>query len=37
MKLTDWLSILSTVQNGWTCAALAAVLLYLYFVRTGAS
>jgi hypothetical protein len=35
MKLTDWLSILSTVQNGWTFAALVAVLLYLHFSRRG--
>jgi hypothetical protein len=33
MKLTDWLSILPTVQNGWTFAALVAVLLYLHFSR----
>jgi hypothetical protein len=30
MKLTDWLTIVPTVQSPWTFTALAAVLLYLY-------
>ena len=33
MKLTDWLSLVATVQNGWTFAALMAVLTYLFFTR----
>jgi hypothetical protein len=33
MKLTDWLALVAAVQNGWTFAALVAVLLYLYFSR----
>lgn len=37
MKLTDWLAIVLTVQNGWTLTALIAILLYLYFSRRGAS
>jgi xanthine/uracil permease len=36
MKLTDWLTLIPVVQNGWTLAALIAVLLYLYFSRRGA-
>jgi hypothetical protein len=36
MKLTDWLALIPAVQNGWTLAALIAVLLYLYFSRRGA-
>jgi hypothetical protein len=36
MKLTDWLAVASTVQNGWTLTALIAILLYLYFSRRGA-
>jgi hypothetical protein len=33
MKLTDWLLILPTVQNGWTLAALVVVLVFLHFRR----
>jgi hypothetical protein len=33
MKLSDLLVMVSAVQNGWTLAALAMVLFYLYLVR----
>jgi hypothetical protein len=33
MKVTDWLGIVSTVQNPWTLAALIAVLVYLHFAK----
>jgi hypothetical protein len=36
MKLTDWLAVVPTIQNGWTLTALIAILLYLYFSRRGA-
>ena len=35
MKLTDWLAVAPTVQNGWTLTALIAMLLYLYFPDVG--
>ena len=33
MRLTDWLAIIPAVQNGWTLAALIAVLVFLYIRR----
>jgi hypothetical protein len=33
MRPTDVLYLIPTVQNGWTLAALALVLLYLYATR----
>ena len=33
MKLTDWLTIIPTVQKPWTIAALVVVLAYVYVSR----
>ena len=33
MRLTDWIALISLVQNRWTFAALLAVLTFLYLTR----